>query len=367
VSEADATFTSTKRPRLTGLSVYTPVFEDADVLRYKRPLDLLDAAYRLDGTDDDWVRGLQERAAAVFAPEGLGAAAYLFTGRVRPDGRTGLDTLTNMHAGGRGISPTWPSLAALAPTTALEMQERVFFSGAIADTWSAATGLGPELTRHPQWTDRSGFDVSVTNDTMGLVCHCGPLGGAVVCVALRETQPLDELERRLWRRMAAHIGTAMRLRHGVGPVWDRAHAVLSPSGRVEHLEVPADAPTIKEGLARRRRARAKDLAPSAALDVWQGLLDGRWSLVDHVDTDGKAFVLVVANEPCRDVTSTLTDRQRSAVALAALGYSNKQIAYSLGLTATAVGMLLRRARLATGVGGRAELVRAFKRSLAASE
>jgi len=72
----------------------------------------------------------------------------------------------------------------------------------------------------------------------------------------------------------------------------------------------------------------------------------------------------VRNEPARDVASTLTDRQRAAVALAALGYGNKQIAYALGLTATAVAMLLARARVATGIRTRAELVRAFKQSLA---
>jgi DNA-binding CsgD family transcriptional regulator len=363
----DAAFTANDVTCPLRLSVYAPLLEDADVLRYKRPLDLLEAAYRLDGTDDDWVRGLQESAAKVFAPEGLGSLAYLFTGQVRPDGVTVLDELTTTHAKGRGISPTWRSLVGLFPTIALEMQERLFFSGAVADTWSGATGLGPELTRHPQWTDRSGFDTSLTNDTLGLVCHCGPLGGAVIGVPLRETQPLDDCERRLWRRIAVHVGTALRLRHGVGPVWERAQAVLSPNGRVHHVESPADAPVIQDGLARRRRARTKDMSPSAALDVWQGLLDGRWSLVDHVDTDGKAFVLAVLNEPGSDVTSSLTDRQRSAVALAALGYNNKQIGYALGLTGTAVGMLLRRARLATQVGSRAQLVRVFKRSLASAE
>jgi DNA-binding CsgD family transcriptional regulator len=349
------------------LRVYTPLFEDGAVIRYRRPLDLLEAAYRLDGTEDDWVRGLQERAAEVFAGEALGGVAYTFTGRARSDGLTVIDSFANTHAKGRGISPTWRSIVRYFPSMAPELQNRVLFSGCVADTWSAITGLGPELPRHPQWTDRSGFDASIANDTLGLVCHSGPLGGAVIGVPLRETQPLDEDERRLWRRIAIHVGTALRLRRGVGPVWERADAVLSPHGRVQHLAAPADGPVIQEGLARRRRARSRDMSPPAALDVWQGLLDGRWSLVDPLDTDGQAFVLAVRNEPGNDLTSTLTDRQRSAVALAALGYGNKQIGYSLGLTATAVGMLLRRARLATRAGSRAELVRGFKRSLAPKE
>jgi DNA-binding NarL/FixJ family response regulator len=85
--------------------------------------------------------------------------------------------------------------------------------------------------------------------------------------------------------------------------------------------------------------------------------------VDHVDTDGKTFVLTVRNEPARDVASTLTTRQRAVVALAALGYGNKPIAYALGLTPAAVAMSLARARAASGLGTRAELVRAFTRDL----
>jgi DNA-binding CsgD family transcriptional regulator len=58
-------------------------------------------------------------------------------------------------------------------------------------------------------------------------------------------------------------------------------------------------------------------------------------------------------------------RLLAAIALAALGYGNKQIGYALGLIATAVAMLLARARAATGVRTRAELVRTFKRDLTA--
>jgi DNA-binding CsgD family transcriptional regulator len=346
------------------LLVYILLLEDCCVLRYERPLDLLEAAYRMDGSEDEWVAALREAAAEVFAGEGLGAAAGAFTGRPGPGGFTIIKGFANQHAEGPGIAPGWRALTRLFPSIEPALQQRTFFSGAIADTWSSLSRLGPELVRHPQWTDRSGFNAKVANDALGLVCHSGPLAGVNISVPLRETQPLDDVGRRLWRRVAIHVGTALRLRRGVGPFLERAAAILTPKGRVEHVAKPGDAKKIEDGAARRRRARKGDLSPVAALDVWQGLLDGRWSLVDHVDTDGKAFVLAVANEPASDLVTTLTNRQRSAVALAALGYNNKQIAYSLGLAPTAVGMLLRRARLAMGTKTRAELVRAFKRSLA---
>lgn len=187
----------------------------------------------------------------------------------------------------------------------------------------------------------------------------------VLGVALRKVTALTAAEQRLWQRVATHIGAASRLRHSAGKAPDAADAVLSPAGKLQHLTPGIESAPIKEGFARRRHARSRGTAAEAALEVWQGLHDGRWSLVDYVDTDGKTFVLAVRNQPAREVASTLTDRQRAAVALAALGYGNKQIAYALGLRAAAVAMLLARARVATGVQTRADLVRHFKRTLAA--
>lgn len=76
--------------------------------------------------------------------------------------------------------------------------------------------------------------------------------------------------------------------------------------------------------------------------------------------------MAVRNQPPHGTlhaTSALSDRQRAAVALAALGYGNKQIAYALGLSPASVGMLLLRARVTTGVASRAELIRRFKLEL----
>jgi DNA-binding CsgD family transcriptional regulator len=115
---------------------------------------------------------------------------------------------------------------------------------------------------------------------------------------------------------------------------------------------------VRARVAYRLRRAARG---ATELEVWQGLQDGHWSLVDYVDSDGKVFVLAVRNEPARDVASALTERQRAAVALAALGHGNKQVAYALGVTVAAVAMLLARARAATGTRTRVELVRAFKR------
>ena len=332
------------------------------MIAYDRPLDLLEAAYRLDGSDDEWLEGLVKTATTVFAREGLGAGGFILHGKLDDDGRPRIDHIGCSFAGGRGMAPNARAIVELCPSLPQPFQEVAFFGPRIADTSSAVTGHGPGLQQHPFWRESSGFDASVAGDAIGLVGHAGLLKAVVLSPALREAHSLHEREMRLWRRVATHLGTALRLRSHPTTVMERSDAILSTKGGIEHVADGVDVSAVGTGFERRRVARKKGEAPERALQIWQGLLDGRWSLVDHVDTDGKVFVLALRNEPGREVACALTDRQRGAVSLASLGYGNKQIAYALGLSVSAVGMLLTRARLATGNRTRAELVGGFKRS-----
>jgi DNA-binding CsgD family transcriptional regulator len=338
------------------------------VIPHERPLDLLEAAYRLDGSDDDWIQNLVAIAGKVFAKTGLGVAGLLFTARSGPDARTQLDSVTNVKRQGVGIKPSWTTMVQAYPTSlAPEIQERMFLSGNIADVASETSGLGAALREHPNWRLYSGLDADLVGDALGLVGHDGGRRGLLVSAALPEPRPIAANELHFWQRVAIHLGTALRLRSAAGAAPDTADAVLSHKGRLLHVRDSEDADVVSHGFARRQQARSADASSEAALDIWQGLCDGRWSLIDYVDTDRRSFVLAVRNEPGRDVASSLSDRQRAVVALAALGYGNKQIAYALGLSQPAVAMLLRRARAATGARTRADLVRGFKRSLASDE
>jgi DNA-binding CsgD family transcriptional regulator len=328
-------------------------------------LNLLEAAYRLDGADSDWMQGAVERVGEIAGRENAGAGGFAATGRIDPEGHTVLADVTLgtfMNCDGDGRRAVLAAMLAYPGSLPPAIQEKAFFSSVTASTASVVTGLGATLDQGPAWK-MSGLEGLGAKDAFFLACHDGPLGSVVLFNSLSGIRTLKPAEVRLCQRVATHVGAAFRLRRNVDATPDRAEAVLSPHGRVEHLVRAEDRTGVKDGFARRRHARRRNTKPEAALEIWQGLHDGRWSLVDYVDTDRKAFVLAVRNEPARDVASTLTDRQRAAVALASLGYANKQIAYALGLSATAVAMLLARARAATGVRTRAELVRAFKRDL----
>jgi len=331
------------------------------VIRWERPLDLLEAAYRLDGTTDDWVAGVVHAATGVFRHEGLGSGGFLVNGTVDHQGRTTIADISSSWGEGRALRrPIEPHLQTFKRLPA-EVQQSLLFSSTFFRTISESPWVGPDV---PLWLERSAWDSSMAGDALGLICHDGTKQLVFVGVGMRKKTSLGEQDRRLGERIATHIGAALRLRGRPVVGLNQAEAVLSRAGKVEHLGSANDGERIVQGFARRRHARSGRVAFETALEVWQGLHEGRWSLVDYVDTDGKGFVLAVRNEPARDIPSLLTDRQRAAVALAALGYTNKQIAYGLGLTATAVAMLLARARAATGARTRAELVRAFKHSLA---
>ena len=330
-----------------------------------RPLELLEAAYQPGGTNQDWLTELVRAFAAVLPREDLVRSGACVQGRVDGEGRTVLERLDDVCAEGVAVRDPqgfWPE--ALLRRLPPELQQTMFFSAPLASTASQASGLGERLVESELWVSQ-GWAGGPLKDSIGICFHDGGVRAGVVSIGLRETSRLTARERLLGERLAVHLGAAFRLRGAAAPPEpERADAVFTTAGKLESLRPRIDAGTVAEGFARRQHARQRSVQPEAALEIWRGLHEGRWSLVDYIDTDGKSFVLAVSNEPAPDVVSALTKRQRATVALAALGYGNKQIAYALGLSVTAVAMLLARARAATRTRSRAELVRAFKRSMA---
>ncbi|MBS0658950.1 MAG: hypothetical protein JSR82_11985 [Verrucomicrobia bacterium] len=333
--------------------------------RAPSPLDVVEAAYQAAASDDDWTLGLLTATRGLFERRSLGRAVFVVDARVTPpDLYSSIERFRGLSK--EGAVPIASASDALDIYRALpaQVQDRIFFSTNVAAHASdelVATGrLGVvRLEDNPVW--RASWPATV-RDAFGLFAHGGTRSTCVLSVGLPEGVRVPPQELRVWGRVAAHLAAGLRLRSDA-PHPDRAAAVLDREGRLVELREPHARARVTEAVARRRHARKRSVRPDEALDVWQGLHDGRWSVVDHIDTDGKAFVLAVRNTPGRDVPIAMTDRQRAAVSLASLGYSDKQIAYALGLSAGGVAMLLHRARLALGATTRAELIRRFKRAL----
>ena len=102
------------------------------------------------------------------------------------------------------------------------------------------------------------------------------------------------------------------------------------------------------------------MEPDRAVARWRALVDARWSLVDHFESDGKRFVLAQRNDPSVGPLALLTPRERQVVALAAMGHANKMIGYELGISVSTAGVLLSRAARKLGAPSRAALVQAYR-------
>jgi DNA-binding CsgD family transcriptional regulator len=175
------------------------------------------------------------------------------------------------------------------------------------------------------------------------------------------------------RSLAAHLTSAVRLRRALdaggrepaGGARTSPEAVLDPAGRALDATGKARERAARASLGEavrfmeKARGRLRRADPDEALRLWQGLVDGTWSLVEHHEADGKRYLLAHRNQPGVREPTTLTRHERSVLAFAAMGHQNKYIGYLLGLSASSVSLLLHSAQRKLGLASRATLIRTF--------
>jgi DNA-binding CsgD family transcriptional regulator len=303
---------------------------------------LVEAAYDLDGNEADWMRGLVD----VLQPDfdrGFGVVA--FTHHRQPDGSMKVGTPV-------AVGPSW-----LAPLT-LEVN-----SSPPQDTLSEVHGhtigsarpfatFSEMLERSSQAEARSVPERVAQahgltfRDFVGIVASDPTGSGLTLGALLPERSKTTKRERHHFGCAAAHIAAAMRLRCALSSEASAEEAVLTPEGGCLHAETPAKSAgaraRLRESVLKMERARGnlRKTDPAEALALWQGLCGGRWSLVDRFDSDGRRFVIARRNEPDFEDPRALSRRERQALAYAAMGYTNKYIAYALGLSPSSIAMHL---------------------------
>jgi DNA-binding CsgD family transcriptional regulator len=191
-------------------------------------------------------------------------------------------------------------------------------------------------------------------------------GCAITAPHLGDASPA--LHRAL-AQVTRHIVAGMRLRRSLGTSESdsearspAADAVLDSEGRLLHAEPHADSRRERESLidAVRRlldSRRARHAQPEHAVELWRALVLGRWSLVDHQDSDGKRFLLARRNAPNVEEPTALKEEERRAAALFALLGSVKLVAYELGLAQSTISEQLKCAARKLGCRDRSELAR----------
>jgi DNA-binding CsgD family transcriptional regulator len=207
---------------------------------------------------------------------------------------------------------------------------------------------------------------NIIEDAWGLSASNPDGRGLGIAAPLAEVSQMSEAMRELWALVGVHLATAYRLRSPRGRGGAREDeeadtAILEPDGTLIHAEGVAFEDSSREKLSdsvrQIDRARSRKLRhePHEALPMWKGLVEGRWTLVERNDSDGRRFVVAHPNDPRFDQPQALTQRERQVVAYAAQGDSTERISYSLGFDQQSVETLLASAMEKLGVKSREAL------------
>lgn len=186
---------------------------------------------------------------------------------------------------------------------------------------------------------------------------------------IKQSQHLSPSKREQWTLINTHLGAALRFQDAASQMIgerleETSSGVLSADGQVVDLfEEPLKAaPELQEALrfaaknVDKARGKLRRTDPLQALELWKGLVDGQFSLVDHFDTDGKRYILLKRNAPETLNHRALSYRERQVFTAAAQGLSNKLIAYELGLNDSTVSTLLQRAFHKLNISSRLQLI-----------
>jgi DNA-binding CsgD family transcriptional regulator len=302
------------------------------------PISVLEAGYTRAASTEAWFRQVVAPAREVI-DRGLGCSAYsidLTCGRIDDFFSFGShpDTLAIIHAG----------------AAQTERRSTIQKLPQPAGLYATSEVFGPGAQQYP-----------IGVDSLALAI---PTGGPLLYLIVAESpraETVDPESRTVWQRLALHLGAGIRLQRHPGTIDDpEVEAVLEPDGRLVHAgeEMTADDRDQLRAVARdldRIRAR-RGGSTDEALAIWQGLMAGRWSLVDQFDSDGRRFVVARRNDPDSPGAPRLSRRQRQVVFYASLGLSNKAIGYALGLAEPTVATHLAEALARLGLSSRNEMV-----------
>lgn len=317
-------------------------------------LRVIDTAYRPAATSAEWLTSVAEAVAdALGAP--AGGLAYFVDGRAEGMPTTsewtcvrgaGEDLLlyTREQHGAEGISLDQAAAISQVYARGSYLSGTRELMGSTFEDLERLRGSFRERTG-----DADSLNLIAMDATHRGVAFVHPFPSAV------ETHPA---RRAHWAKVAAHVTAGLRMHRamGIGPL-EHADAILDTAGRV--LDASPASRTDFDRLRRAAndvdKARRRGTSEAEALDLWQCLFSGEYSVVDRFDSDGKRLFVAKRNAPEARGPRALTLRERQVIALVAIGHADKSIAYELGIGVGTVAGYLHSALMKLGLDESADL------------
>ncbi len=327
------------------------------------PIDLVEAAYDLTSDGNGWLGGILEHSSALLESN-LGCTGAILAGRTttsepliaRLRVESGPPDLLDRCI--RAAREVWPQL---------EGHEALLREGSVLTVSGSrrnGTGLYDTVTKHVG-----------CKDLLSIWAIDPTFHGVGINIPSDELIRFGPKRRRRCRMLSRHIATAYRLRRHLGngngiegiplsELASSAEAVVDPrkfqvvhgSECVLRNRSAAEALRVAARRADRARGRLRRDDPDGALEIWDAVCSGRWSMVDWFDTDGRRFILVMPHPPGHRDPRGLDEQECKVATLAAKGRASKCIGAELGLSAGRVSAILSSLMQKLGVRSHAQLV-----------
>lgn len=328
----------------------------------RHALRMVEASYCVADDIEEWIARVLDTARPLL-DRGGGVQAYAYTiprpGRVVPCSR-----VVETEGTPEGFSRASLDNTASVPR---ELVSELYYRVPAITTAVEHTRLDP-FREHPGYQPLDTVARSGIRDVIGVVAYDPGGSGLMLTAASDRVLPrFGKRDVQRWGMLRAHLLTGLRL-HSRVQRQRSPDAVIDPSGCVVHAERKARSSDAREALRRRAleidrvRTRAGRREAGAALEVWKGLVEGTWTLVDSFESDGRRYYIAHRNDPKLTIPRPVSARERQVLAFAAIGYSNKQIAYALGLAASTVSSHLQSALRRLGVRELSTLASVFATS-----
>lgn len=316
-----------------------------------RAIDTVESAYRLEGTEAEWLDAV---LAAARPDLDTGCGVYAFTGNESVPNLQTSPVFAQLDLGAGLAERIVEANRSAPPEVNALLRPRLVTCGGLVQTLGIDSPIVKSLHAVMKGTGvKDGFSL-FARDAQGGSVTLSALSRSVVGLAPRV--------RGIWRRVGLHIASSLRLRRKLAAQSTVRDALLDPSGKMRDAsdtvarDRSAQAVLVR-AVAAMEKARSGALrsSPERALALWQGLVAGEWSLVDHWETGGRRYLAAYRNRPELRDPRALTATECATLKYLALGATNKEIAFALGLPAGTVSSSVTKVLKKLGVKRRVDV------------